>query len=68
VTVDQAIDRSISLDVIVHLDDVSADDIATLEYECEDYVDVVRQYGHIEFWGTRDDGREWCIHATPAPA
>lgn len=60
-TIEKAIERSVSQNEIVTID-VTRDEAIDLMAESEDYTDVRSQYGHIEAWGTNENGSEWRVH------
>lgn len=62
---EQAIDRSISHNEIVHIAATEEIDVALAEV-CESSVETTNGAGlpTTEFWGTREDGEEWRVHTT----
>jgi hypothetical protein len=62
---EQAIDRSVSHNEIVHIAATEEIDAALTEV-CESSVETQNGSGlpTTEFWGTREDGEEWRVHTT----
>jgi hypothetical protein len=56
----QAIDRSISHDEIVHVADLNTISHDLMQ-ECEDYTDAGEKI--TEYWGTDESGQDWRVHA-----
>ena len=57
-TAEQAIQRSISHNEIVHIAHDS-EAVEALTVRCDDHVEANEEH---EFWGTDDDGNEWRVH------
>lgn len=52
-TIDQAIERSISHNEITRCD-ATREELDTLLVEADDYCDLTAQYGHWDVWGKRN--------------
>lgn len=62
----QALARAQTHIEIVHCEDTQ-EAIDALVSEADGSVDVVAQYGHVDVWGTDEDGGEWRLNVTPLP-